>query len=42
MFEWHNTRYMGGAHGLAGILETLLLCRDKWQVCDVQRWACMC
>lgn len=26
MFEFHGTRYLGAAHGLAGICHTLLLC----------------
>ena len=25
MFQWHNKKYLGAAHGMAGILYTLLL-----------------
>lgn len=24
MYQWHGTRYWGGAHGLAGIMHTLM------------------
>ena len=26
MYEWHGSRYLGAAHGLVGICQTLLLC----------------
>lgn len=28
MYEWHEKKYLGAAHGLAGILYTLLLVRQ--------------
>jgi hypothetical protein len=29
MYEWHGKKYLGAAHGLAGIFHTLLLVR-RW------------
>nr|KAG5705127.1 hypothetical protein BaRGS_030844 [Batillaria attramentaria] len=29
MYEWHEKKYLGGAHGLAGIYYTLLLVKDS-------------
>ena len=28
MYEWHGKKYLGGAHGLVGILQTLLFTNE--------------
>ena len=29
MYEWHDKKYLGAAHGLVGILHTLLMARTS-------------
>ena len=36
MFEWHDKKYLGAAHGLAGILHTLLLVPSHPTYCEKQ------
>jgi len=35
MYEWHDKKYLGAAHGLVGILHTLLLARTFVSVLDI-------
>ncbi|KAK7110912.1 glutathione S-transferase LANCL1-like [Littorina saxatilis] len=36
MYEWHNKKYLGAAHGLAGIMYTLLLIKEPEVLSEIE------